>query len=79
MDWSELYPEFSITDKNVEIVDIGCGFGGLLFALSPRLPDTLILGNFNCNSTVYPESKELMVVDQAWKFAHRSPNLYAIK
>jgi tRNA (guanine-N7-)-methyltransferase len=32
--------------KNVEIADIGCGFGGLLFALAPRFPDTLILGNF---------------------------------
>jgi tRNA (guanine-N7-)-methyltransferase len=30
--------------KNVEIADIGCGFGGLLFALAPRYPDTLILG-----------------------------------
>lgn len=28
----------------VEIADIGCGFGGLLFALSPKLPQTLILG-----------------------------------
>ncbi|KAH7095415.1 putative methyltransferase-domain-containing protein [Paraphoma chrysanthemicola] len=30
--------------KNVEIADIGCGFGGLLFALAPQFPDTLILG-----------------------------------
>ncbi|KAJ9663742.1 tRNA (guanine-N(7)-)-methyltransferase (tRNA(m7G46)-methyltransferase) [Coniosporium apollinis] len=30
--------------KNVEIADIGCGFGGLLFALAPRFPDTLVLG-----------------------------------
>jgi tRNA (guanine-N7-)-methyltransferase len=30
--------------KPVEIADIGCGFGGLLFALAPRLPDSLILG-----------------------------------
>lgn len=28
----------------VEIADIGCGFGGLLFALAPKLPDTLLLG-----------------------------------
>lgn len=32
------------TSKNVEIADIGCGFGGLLFALAPKFPDTLILG-----------------------------------
>ena len=30
--------------KKVEIADIGCGFGGLLFALAPKFPDTLILG-----------------------------------
>lgn len=30
--------------QQVEIADIGCGFGGLLFALSPKLPSTLILG-----------------------------------
>ena len=30
--------------KDVEIADIGCGFGGLLFALAPKFPDTLILG-----------------------------------
>ena len=30
--------------KDVEVVDIGCGFGGLLVALAPVLPDTLILG-----------------------------------
>lgn len=30
--------------KRVEIADIGCGFGGLLFALAPRFPETLILG-----------------------------------
>lgn len=30
--------------KQVEIADIGCGFGGLLFALAPKMPDTLLLG-----------------------------------
>lgn len=33
--------------KKVEIADIGCGFGGLLFALAPKFPDTLILGAFS--------------------------------
>jgi hypothetical protein len=33
--------------KPVEIADIGCGFGGLLFALAPKLPETLILGTTN--------------------------------
>ncbi len=30
--------------NNVEVADIGCGFGGLLVALAPVLPDTLLLG-----------------------------------
>lgn len=56
MDWSPYYPAFvdeSAPDvaskpkplkKNVEIVDIGCGFGGLLMALAPLMPDKLMLG-----------------------------------
>ncbi|KAK3112097.1 tRNA (guanine-N(7)-)-methyltransferase (tRNA(m7G46)-methyltransferase), partial [Teratosphaeriaceae sp. CCFEE 6253] len=32
------------TPKHVEVADIGCGFGGLLFALAPKMPDTLIVG-----------------------------------
>jgi tRNA G46 methylase TrmB len=31
--------------KQVEIADIGCGFGGLLVALSPLFPNTLMLGS----------------------------------
>ena len=30
--------------KQVEFADIGCGFGGLLVALSPVFPDTLMVG-----------------------------------
>ncbi|KAK0708167.1 putative methyltransferase-domain-containing protein [Lasiosphaeris hirsuta] len=30
--------------KDVEVADIGCGFGGLLIALAPVMPETLILG-----------------------------------
>ncbi|KAH7312240.1 PXA domain-containing protein [Stachybotrys elegans] len=56
MDWSELYPDFVAEEqlepsakpprmrKDVEIVDIGCGFGGLTVALAPLMPQTLILG-----------------------------------
>lgn len=36
--------ELKAITQNVEIADIGCGFGGLLFALAPKFPDTLILG-----------------------------------
>ncbi|KAF4461940.1 hypothetical protein FALBO_11257 [Fusarium albosuccineum] len=56
MDWSPYFPHYVQEEtsegvakpprlrKDVEIVDIGCGFGGLLAALAPKLPDTLILG-----------------------------------
>lgn len=30
--------------KDVEVADIGCGFGGLLVALAPVIPQTLCLG-----------------------------------
>jgi tRNA (guanine-N7-)-methyltransferase len=30
--------------KDVEIADIGCGFGGLLVALAPKFPDQLLIG-----------------------------------
>ena len=55
MRWSQYYPAFearigghgsSVTDltKNVTVADIGCGFGGLLIALSPILASEYILG-----------------------------------
>lgn len=30
--------------QDIEIADIGCGFGGLIFALAPNFPNKLILG-----------------------------------
>ncbi|KAI1614647.1 guanine-N7--methyltransferase [Exophiala viscosa] len=54
MDWTTHYPAFVEQDtekniaqamtKEVEIADIGCGFGGLLIGLSPLFPETLMLG-----------------------------------
>lgn len=57
MNWSEHYPAYVVKpeessevcgplrlSKQVTVADIGCGFGGLLFALAPRFPDSLILG-----------------------------------
>lgn len=56
MDWSPLYPKF-VNDKDpnnidvlknlnrfVTIADIGCGFGGLLMALSPMMTEELLIG-----------------------------------
>ena len=42
MDWTPHFPGFP--EKKVSIADIGCGFGGLLFALAPLFPEQLILG-----------------------------------
>lgn len=55
MDWSLSYPTFIDPNntsvegpqsliKDVTIADIGCGFGGLLVALGPKLPDQLLIG-----------------------------------
>lgn len=58
MDWSSYYPAYATESsseesteprkltKDVEVVDIGCGFGGLLVALAPLLPETLMLGKY---------------------------------
>ncbi|KAF2267070.1 guanine-N(7)--methyltransferase [Lojkania enalia] len=44
--------------KKVEIADIGCGFGGLLFALAPMFPETLILGiEIRTSVTEYVQEK----------------------
>ena len=56
MDWSSYYPAYVDEEapkeesmpprmkQDVEVVDIGCGFGGLLVGLAPLLPEKLILG-----------------------------------
>jgi len=45
IDWAtDHYPAFAHTGKKPEFADVGCGFGGLLVALSPLFPDTLMLG-----------------------------------
>ncbi|TFK82708.1 putative methyltransferase [Polyporus arcularius HHB13444] len=43
-DWDAHYPAFAGSGKTPEFADIGCGFGGLLIALAPLFPDTLMLG-----------------------------------
>jgi tRNA (guanine-N7-)-methyltransferase len=60
MDWSSHYPAFVDPDpskknlsggrkltKEVEVVDIGCGFGGLMVGLAPLMPDTLMVGKYS--------------------------------
>jgi len=48
IDWSEHYPAFTGSEKVPEFADVGCGFGGLLIALAPLFPDTLMLGRRVC-------------------------------
>ena len=45
-DIDKLYPAFSGSGKYPEFADVGCGFGGLLVALAPMFPDSLILGEY---------------------------------
>ncbi|ORX48880.1 putative methyltransferase [Hesseltinella vesiculosa] len=42
MDWSNHYPFHK--DHKIEFADIGCGYGGLLIALSTLFPSTLMMG-----------------------------------
>jgi tRNA G46 methylase TrmB len=46
VDWSAHYPAFAGSGKKPEFADVGCGFGGLLIALAPLYPDTLMLGMY---------------------------------
>jgi tRNA (guanine-N7-)-methyltransferase len=46
VDWSAHYPAFTGSGKKPEFADVGCGFGGLLIALAPLYPDTLMLGMY---------------------------------
>ncbi|KAJ9602397.1 tRNA (guanine-N(7)-)-methyltransferase (tRNA(m7G46)-methyltransferase) [Cladophialophora chaetospira] len=61
LNWTTHYPAFaknqdgdgaaSVMTQEVEVADIGCGFGGLLVALAPLFPETLMLGLFFLNPT----------------------------
>ncbi|KAL3994340.1 putative methyltransferase family protein [Acanthocheilonema viteae] len=43
MDWKSYFGDFS-EGRQVEFVDIGCGYGGLLIKLSALYPETLMVG-----------------------------------
>ncbi|KAK7590359.1 hypothetical protein V9T40_001972 [Parthenolecanium corni] len=44
MDWKSLFPAFDCDKQQVQFLDIGCGYGGLLVTLSTMFPESLILG-----------------------------------
>jgi tRNA G46 methylase TrmB len=58
--------------KQVEVADIGCGFGGLLMALAPKFPDVLMLGmEIRAQVTQYVEDRI-----KAFRFQHRETGMY---
>ncbi|KAI9674679.1 MAG: tRNA (guanine-N(7)-)-methyltransferase (tRNA(m7G46)-methyltransferase) [Caeruleum heppii] len=62
----------SMPRKPVEVADIGCGFGGLLVALAPHLPDSLLLGmEIRVQVTEYVQDRILALRNQ-----HASEGLY---
>ncbi|KAK9461419.1 putative methyltransferase-domain-containing protein [Lipomyces oligophaga] len=71
MDWSKLYPavfgsESTLNiEKKVSIVDVGCGFGGLLVSLAPEFQDKLILGmEIRVQVTQYVEDRIIALRQQ---------------
>ena len=71
MDWAWHFPAFVDPDptkttlsgartlvQDVEVVDIGCGFGGLLAGLAPLMPDTLIVGKWTQTETLVLKGKK---------------------
>lgn len=81
MDWTTHFPAYVDPDpskvnlggarnliKDVEVVDIGCGFGGLSVDLAPYLPDKLILGTWAARRFLTPSNEIL----QEWKSAPKS-------
>ncbi|CAH0056435.1 unnamed protein product [Clonostachys solani] len=76
MDWAPYFPAFvdqsesndpskpKPLTKDIEVVDIGCGFGGLLVALAPLMPETLMLG-LEIRSTVSDFVKEKILALRA--------------
>ncbi|VDN21135.1 unnamed protein product [Gongylonema pulchrum] len=43
MDWKSYFGDYA-NGRQVEFVDVGCGYGGLLIKLSPLYPEVLMLG-----------------------------------
>lgn len=73
VDWAEHFPNYLGNAKGPEFADIGCGFGGLLVALAPLFPDSLVLGGYHVlvrYSTLISRTQT-----QGWRFASRSHNM----
>jgi tRNA (guanine-N7-)-methyltransferase len=58
MNWSPLFPGFQFPPARVEFADVGCGFGGLLTALAPQFPRTVMLGmEIRISVTAYVDAR----------------------
>lgn len=70
MEWKSLYPHYYDEKtgkmiKNVEIADIGCGYGGLLIELASAFPHQLSLGiEIRVQVTQYVEDRIIALRDQ---------------
>ena len=76
INWEEFYPILktdpeSITEHFPTILDIGCGFGGMTFALSTMFPKNLILAfEIRCQVTTFVDKKI-----KAYQAQNLTPNI----
>ena len=81
IDEKEQSTKVTALSKNVEIADIGCGFGGLIFALAPKFPDTLILGallrlyDLLIHDTYAMSLAAVLTANQAWRLECQSQSM----
>lgn len=77
MEWKNMYPGFHNAERDemtsqVEIADIGCGYGGLMIKLAPEFPQKLILGmEIRVQVTQYVEDRIIALREQ-----HQDTNGY---
>lgn len=70
MNWSKFYPQYFDQESKkmtseVEIADIGCGYGGLLINLAPEFPHKLLLGmEIRVQVTQYVEDRIIALRNQ---------------
>ncbi|PCH42622.1 hypothetical protein WOLCODRAFT_163927 [Wolfiporia cocos MD-104 SS10] len=72
LDCAALYPASAGTGRTPEFADIGCGFGGLLIALAPLFPDTLMLGE-SASSNAAANRRTALSIVTSWPRAVAEP------
>lgn len=85
MDWGKYYPAYYNEDdqkmtKDVEIADIGCGYGGLLIGLAKQYPDKLLLGmEIRVQVTQYVEDRIIALREKHIKEKVNYQNIAVIR